>query len=380
MADVEVKYRGQTIRAMSASGTEVLHTKEKYCDDDITIDYTSPGGGGANLQTKSVSYTPDETGISDTILPDPGYDGMDEVDVTVDPIPDTYVGSAVPQRDSSNLLVTGRLVRAPAGYYASMAGAQVAMGTEGTPTVSKGAVSNHSVDVTPSVTNVAGYINGGTQTGSPVTVSAAELVSGDLPISANGNNIDVTNYETVSVNVSGGGGGSGILASGTFVGTGPGAILVNIGTKLPLRDFAIYICADGEDAFPYNADYKNGFFGCVVSSDKNEMYLQNQGGSYDNYRCHSTRSLQVDNSGVITNVTSAAIPMEVGTIRNTSFGCAGPTSGDNDNFSFQLYSDHVNWRWMYPGQSTQYFFHSAITYKWFIYYFGSDPANDIIEV
>lgn len=205
MADVEVKYRGQIIRSMSASGTEVLHTKEKYCDDDITIDYTSPGGGGANLQTKSVSYTPDETGISDTILPDPGYDGMDEVDVTVDPIPDTYVGSAVPQRDSSDLLVTGRLVRAPAGYYASMAGAQVAMGTEGTPTASKGAVSNHSVDVTPSVTNGAGYINGGTQTGTPVTVSASELVSGSQTVTVN-DTYDVTNLAEMVVNVSGGGG------------------------------------------------------------------------------------------------------------------------------------------------------------------------------
>lgn len=205
MADVEVTYRGQIIRSMSASGTEVLHTEGKLCDDDITIDYTSPGGGGANLQTKSVSYTPDETGISDTILPDPGYDGMDEVDVTVDAIPDTYVGSAVPQRDASDLLVTGRLVRVPAGYYASMAGAQVAMGTEGTPTASKGAVSNHSVDVTPSVTNTTGYINGSTITGTPVTVSASELVSGSQTVTVN-DTYDVTNLAEMVVAVSGGGG------------------------------------------------------------------------------------------------------------------------------------------------------------------------------
>ena len=205
MADVEVSYRGQIIRSMSASGQEVLHTEGKYCDDDITIDYTQPGGGGANLQTKSVSYTPDETGISDTILPDPGYDGLDEVDVTVDAIPDTYVGSAVPQRDSTSLTSTGQVVHVPAGYYDSDASRGVNNGTAGTPTASKGAVNNHSVDVTPSVTNTTGWITGGTQTGTPVTVSASELVSGDLPINANGSNIDVTNYETVSVNVSGGG-------------------------------------------------------------------------------------------------------------------------------------------------------------------------------
>ena len=189
---------------MSASGQEVLHTAGKLCEDDITIDYTQPGGGGANLQTKSVTYTPDETGISDTILPDPGYDGLDEVDVTVDAIPDTYVGSAVPQRDSTSLTSTGQVVHVPAGYYASAALRGVNNGTAGTPTASKGAVNNHSVDVTPSVTNTTGWITGGTQTGTPVTVSASELVSGDLPINENGSNIDVTNYETVSVNVSGG--------------------------------------------------------------------------------------------------------------------------------------------------------------------------------
>lgn len=77
-------------------------------------------------------------------------------------------------------------------------------GTAGTPTATKGTVSNHSVSVTPSVTNTTGYITGSTKTGTAVSVSASELVSGDKSITANGNNIDVANYSTVSVNVSGG--------------------------------------------------------------------------------------------------------------------------------------------------------------------------------
>ncbi|MBQ6629325.1 MAG: hypothetical protein IJH65_11000 [Methanobrevibacter sp.] len=66
-------------------------------------------------------------------------------------------------------------------------------------------MSNNSVSVTPSVTNTTGYITGSTKTGTAVTVSASELVSGNKSITSNGNNIDVTNYATVSVNVSGGG-------------------------------------------------------------------------------------------------------------------------------------------------------------------------------
>ena len=77
-------------------------------------------------------------------------------------------------------------------------------GTAGTPTATKGSVSNHSVSVTPSVTNTTGYITGGTKTGTAVSVSASELVSGNKAITANGSNIDVTDYATVSVNVSGG--------------------------------------------------------------------------------------------------------------------------------------------------------------------------------
>lgn len=76
-------------------------------------------------------------------------------------------------------------------------------GTAGTPTATKGTVSNHSVSVTPSVTNTTGYITGSTKTGTAVTVSASELVSGSETKTANGT-YDVTNLAELVVNVSGG--------------------------------------------------------------------------------------------------------------------------------------------------------------------------------
>lgn len=71
-------------------------------------------------------------------------------------------------------------------------------GTAGTPTATKGSVSNHSVSVTPSVTNTTGYITSGTKTGTAVSVSASELVSGTYTVSASGTH-DVTNYASASV-------------------------------------------------------------------------------------------------------------------------------------------------------------------------------------
>lgn len=117
----------------------------------------------------------------------------------------------------------------------------IGTGTEGTPTATKGTVSNHQVSVTPSVTNTTGYITGSTKTGTAVTVTASELASGNKEINQNGTNIDVVGFSTVSVAVpssggsvtqdangyiilpstgGGGGGGSAQTATGTFTGNG----------------------------------------------------------------------------------------------------------------------------------------------------------------
>ena len=115
----------------------------------------------------------------------------------------TDIIGSIASKSSSDLTVSGATVTAPAGNYASSASASVASGTAGTPTATKGTVSNHAISVTPSVTNTTGYIEGGTHTGTGVTVSASELVSGSQTITEN-DTYDVTNLASVIVNVSGG--------------------------------------------------------------------------------------------------------------------------------------------------------------------------------
>lgn len=41
MADITLSYKGSTIATMSASGTKTIQTKEKYCEDDISLAYIS---------------------------------------------------------------------------------------------------------------------------------------------------------------------------------------------------------------------------------------------------------------------------------------------------------------------------------------------------
>ena len=187
-------------KQITSNGTNIDVTN--YAAVDVSV-----SGGSPVLETVSKSYTPAESAQSESVTPGSGYDGIGQVDISVGAISSSYVGSAIDRRDSTNLSASGATVTAPAGYYAQAASKAVASGTEGTPTATKGTVSNHAVTVTPSVTNGAGYISGGTHTGTGVSVSASELVSGNKAITQNGSDIDVTNFATVSVNVEGGGGG-----------------------------------------------------------------------------------------------------------------------------------------------------------------------------
>lgn len=205
-----VTYKGSTITTVSNT-TKTLTTAGTYLEDDITITDVS---ASTTLQTKTKSYTPTESSQAEDVTADSGYDALEKVSVSVGAISSSYVGSGVARKSSSDLTASGATVTAPAGYYSSSASKSVASGTAGTPTATKGTVNNHSVSVTPSVTNTTGYITGSTKTGTAVTVSASELVSGSETKTANGT-YDVTNLASLVVNVSGGGSKNAQVAQGT---------------------------------------------------------------------------------------------------------------------------------------------------------------------
>lgn len=62
MADVTIKYKGQSIATMDASGSKTLGTQGKYCEGDIAVEYAKPAGPTG---TKSISITENGTTTED---------------------------------------------------------------------------------------------------------------------------------------------------------------------------------------------------------------------------------------------------------------------------------------------------------------------------
>ena len=150
-----------------------------------------------------------------------------------------YTGS-IETKQQSDLTANGKTVNVPKGYYPSAMSKSVAEGTAGTPTATKGTVSNHSVSVTPSVTNQTGYITGSTKTGTAVTVTASELVSGSETKTSNGT-YNVTNLAELVVNVSGGGGGSSNVVHGDFTVGNSGGVVETVTLPYTGTGYPIYI-------------------------------------------------------------------------------------------------------------------------------------------
>lgn len=82
-----VTYKGESI-AFVSNDTKTLTTQGKYLEGDITL--TDVSSSAPTLQTKTVNFTPTQSAQAQTVVPDSGYDGLSEVNVSVDPIPSNY--------------------------------------------------------------------------------------------------------------------------------------------------------------------------------------------------------------------------------------------------------------------------------------------------
>lgn len=179
--------------AQSASGTSASTTEQTASDSEtvyiqsgsLTATASLVSEGSASMGATGFTGSTDATSYYVTLSTSAGYARSDASVGT-----EGYVKS---ETDSETVSV---------GVSGNGTILYIPEGSAGTPVATKGTVSNNSISVTPSATSTEGYIAGGTATGDAVTVSASELVSGNKSLASSASdqtNIDVTNYQTVSI-------------------------------------------------------------------------------------------------------------------------------------------------------------------------------------
>lgn len=141
-----------------------------------------PGGSAPVLKTLQLSYLPTESLISDTETPPQGYDGFDEVQVTVSAIPSSYVGSGVTRQAAQTIHPSTSDQSIATSQY--LTGAQTIKGVLLTNLLAENIKSGVTVKVGDStdddcVTSVLGTYTGG------VTAATGEItLASDFSLSA----------------------------------------------------------------------------------------------------------------------------------------------------------------------------------------------------
>lgn len=222
MADVSISYKGNEIASMNATGVKTLLTSSAFCEDDITVTYTKPAAPVPSLQTKSATYTPSTSQQTASITADAGYDGLDEVNVTVNAMPSgsaTTPATSITANPSISVSSGGLItasVSASQSVTPTVSAGYVSSGTAGTVSVSGSNTSQLTTQaaqtITPTTTNqtiASGKYLTGTQTieGIVCTNLTAENIADGVTVKI-GTATDDDSVASVTGTHQGGGGAS----------------------------------------------------------------------------------------------------------------------------------------------------------------------------
>ena len=212
----------KTGTAVSVAASELVSGTKSITANDTGIDVTNYAAvdvavptSTPTLQTKSKTYTPTTSAQTDTFTPDAGYDGLDEVDITVNAMPTgsatapaTISGSSASVSTGTNTITLSKTI----SVTPSVSAGYVASGTAGNSAVSlTGSVTTKAAATYyPGTTNqtiASGTYLTGTQTIN--ALSQTNLVAGNIK---NGTTISISNGQSniwsVTGTYDGGGGGS----------------------------------------------------------------------------------------------------------------------------------------------------------------------------
>ena len=164
-----------------------------------------------------------------------------------------------------------------------------------------------------------------------------------------------------------GGGVPSLVASGTYTGAGAfNGLDIPVGKKMPKKDFLFHLWAPNDTEFTNDSDYKvNQFYALCHNMEYN---LANDADPCATttlvYNKVGTTNIHVKSNWYVAYVRSTGMYQQVQ-------GNPGYNRIKRDANGFYIKVQNYSATW---------YFVSGLVYNWEIFYFGSDPTNDIVEV
>lgn len=164
----------------------------------------------------------------------------------------------------------------------------------------------------------------------------------------------------------GGGGVPSLVASGTYTGAGTIVVDIPVGKKMPKKDFLFHLWAPNGTEFANDTNYKvNQFYALCRNM---EYTLTSNADPCANttlvYNKVGSTNLHTKSNWYVSYVRNAAL----------TYGLQG-NSGYN-----RVKRDASGFYIKIQNYNASYILVNGLVYNWELFYFGSDPTNDIVEV
>lgn len=256
------------------------------------------------------------------------------------------------------------------------ASANVAVPASAVDTGTKNINSNGTHDVVGYASAAVSVPNSYSQSDEGKVVSNGALVAQTSDTVTQNGTVDTTLIDELTVNVSGGGGGATVIASGTVAGNGGYGISVPVGTKMPETDFAFVIHLPKNQEITYVDDSNNQILLWIQYVVLKKTQRFDLSSVANNIKSTNTLGATVNNGGTITNLN----PNGTAAIRVSSrangyiFAMAGNESSQTISRTATGFKVNVS------SAAWMMVFRTGYTYEWEIIYFGDDPTNDIVEI
>lgn len=167
------------------------------------------------------------------------------------------------------------------------------------------------------------------------------------------------------------GGGATEIASGTYTGDGDYRATIPVGNKMPEADFVFHLWMDTSVELPKDSQYKAVELTLTAPGEFVRFDLSSDGEK----TAIGQKTYTINDSGTLKTTTPNRVAIIGIYVQNTSFGIV-----EYQSLLFRVIRSSSGFSVFFNRNNGSCPFVNGATYYWRLFYYGSSPSTDIVEV